>query len=170
MEVKSSGESDERAPVRTLKNGESTRKVPMDAQLIDSGFLRYVEWGKAQGKQALFPTLKSDWHGKSSGVYSKFFGRYKREVLGIESSKKVLYSFRHNMKDFMTRARIPSKYLQRILGHASEDGEITDGYGEEDLPLDGLVEESSISSNFPTSQHIRGCRVKAESNCPNLGK
>ena len=65
-------------------------------------------------------------------------------MLGIESSKKVLYSFRHNMKDFMTRARILSKYLQRILGHASEDGEITDGYGEEDLPLDGLVEEFNL--------------------------
>ena len=48
------------------------------------------------------------------------------------------------MKDFMTRARIPSKYLQRILGHASEDGEITDGYGEENLPLEGLVEEFNL--------------------------
>ena len=62
---------------------------------IGLGFLRYVEWVKAQGMQALLPTLKSDWHGKSSGAHSKFFGRNKREVLGIESSKKVLYSLRH---------------------------------------------------------------------------
>jgi len=130
-----------KAPVRILKNEESIRKVPMATQLIDLGFLRYIEWVKAQGHQALFPTLAADWHGKLSGALSKFFGRYKREVLGIESSKKVLYSFRHNMKDFMTRARIPSKYLQRILGHATGDGEITDGYGEEDLPLEFLVDE-----------------------------
>lgn len=144
VEAKSSRVSGESAPVRTLKNGESIRKVPMAAQLIDLGFLRYIEWVKTQGKQALFPTLKADWHGKLSGAYSKFFGRYKREVLGIESSKKVLYSFRHNMKDLMTRARIPSKYLQRILGHASGDGEVTDGYGEEDLPLNGLLEEFNL--------------------------
>ena len=133
--------SDAKAPVRILKNEESIRKVPMAAQLIDLGFLRYIEWVKAQGQQAVFPTLAADWHGKLSGAFSKFFGRYKREVLGIESPKKVLYSFRHSMKDFMTRARIPSKYLQRILGHATGDGEVTDTYGEEDLPLEFLVEE-----------------------------
>jgi integrase len=145
---KSSDASTEKAPVRILKNGESIRKVPMAAQLIDLGLLRYVEWIKSQGKLALFPTLSADWHGKLSGAFSKFFGRYKREVLGIESPKKVLYSLRHNMKDFMTRARIPSKYLQRILGHATGDGEVTDGYGDEDLPLEFLVDEFK-RINFP---------------------
>ncbi len=130
-----------KAPVRILKNGESIRKVPMASQLIDLGLLGYVEWIKAQDELALFPTMSADWHGKLSGAFSKFFGRYKREVLGIESPKKVLYSLRHNMKDFMTLARIPSKYLQRILGHATGDGEITDGYGDEDLPLEFLVDE-----------------------------
>lgn len=45
------------------------------------------------------------------------------------------------MKDAMVRAGIPSKELQRILGHASGDGEVTDGYGIEDVMLDVLFKE-----------------------------
>ena len=45
------------------------------------------------------------------------------------------------MKDAMTRAGIPTKQLQRILGHASGDGQVTDGYGTEDIALGVVFEE-----------------------------
>jgi hypothetical protein len=45
------------------------------------------------------------------------------------------------MKDAMTLACIPSKFLQRILGHASGDGEVTDGYGIEDVPIGEVVRQ-----------------------------
>ncbi len=122
---------------RVLKNAASVRRVPVAQQLIDLGLLRYVEWLKAQGAVALFPTLKPDWHGKLSGSFSKFFGRLKVH-LGITDSSKVLYSFRHTMKDMMERAEVPSKYLKRLMGHTSGDGHVTDGYGS-DLPFDLLV-------------------------------
>jgi len=38
------------------------------------------------------------------------------------------------MKDQLERAKVPSKYLQRALGHTTGDGKVTDGYGS-DLPL-----------------------------------
>lgn len=123
---------------RTLKNGNSVRFVPIAQQLIDLGLLRYVEELKGQGKAVLFPDLIKDWHGKLSGSFSKFFSRYKR-VVGIEDPRKVLYSFRHTMKDLMESAKIPSKYLQRILGHTSGDGAVTDGYGS-DVPFHVIVE------------------------------
>lgn len=126
---------------RTLKNAKSIRKVPVASQLIELGLFRYMDSVQALGHKSLFPTLKHDWHGKLSGAFSKFFGRYKKQILGIHNPKKVLYSFRHSMKDAMTKARVPSKYLQRILGHASGEGSVTDGYGIEDVPLEGLVEE-----------------------------
>lgn len=122
---------------RTLKNGQSIRRVPVAQQLIDLGLLRYVEGLRAQGKTVLFPTLKKDWHGKLSGAFSKFFGRYKR-ALGIRDERKVMYSFRHSMKDILEQAGLPSKYLQRLLGHTSGDGAITDGYGS-DVPFDLVV-------------------------------
>lgn len=62
---------------RTLKNGHSIRRVPVAHELIDLGLLRYMEWLRGQGKTVLFPTLEKDWHGKLSGAFSKFFGRYK---------------------------------------------------------------------------------------------
>jgi integrase len=122
---------------RLLKNPASRRNVPVAKELVDLGLLRYVEQMKRQGHVMLFPTLRPDAHGKLSGAHGKFFGRYKK-ALGIEDPRKVLYSFRHNMKDFLEAANVPSKYLQRILGHTTGDGAVTDGYGS-DLPLERLV-------------------------------
>jgi integrase len=126
---------------RILKNAQSVRQVPVAPQLIELGLLRYVEWLRAKGDTVLFPTLQRDWHEKLSGAFSKFFGRYKHAI-GIDNKRKVLYSFRHTMKDLLEAANVPSKYLQRLLGHATGDGAITDGYGS-DLPIDLLAEHFS---------------------------
>lgn len=126
---------------RTLKNAMSIRRVPVAQQLIDLGLLRYVEWLRASKAAVFFPTLKKDFHGKLSGSFSKFFGRYKRS-LGITDKRKVLYSFRHCMKDMLEVAGVPTKYLQRLLGHTTGDGNVTDGYGS-DLPFKHLVKHFS---------------------------
>jgi integrase len=123
---------------RTLKNGHSVRRVPVAQQLIDLGLLHYVDWLREQGKTVLFPTLQKDWHGKLSGAFSKFFGRYIR-ALGIRDERKVMYSLRHTMKDLLEQAGLPTKYLQRVLGHTSGDGAVTDGYGS-DVPFKRLVD------------------------------
>lgn len=132
---------------RTLKNAQSERKVPVAPQLIELGLLRYVEWLRGKGFTVLFPGLKKDWHGKLSGAFSKFFGRYKKAV-GINDPRKVLYSFRHTMKDLLEAAGAPTKYLQRLLGHTTGDGAVTDGYGS-DLPFH-LVAEYFRKIDFPT--------------------
>lgn len=121
---------------RTLKNSMSIRRVPVAQELIDLGLLRYVEWLRGSDSTVFFPTLKKDFHGKLSGSFSKFFGRYKRAI-GITDSRKVLYSLRHSMKDLLEAAGVPSKYLQRVLGHTTGDGKVTDGYGS-DLPFSRL--------------------------------
>lgn len=131
---------------RRLKNHVSRRNIPVAQQLLDLGLLRYVEWVRQQHATALFPTLRQDYHQKLSGAFSKWFGRYKTE-LGFASQNKVLYSLRHNMKDFLEAVEVPTKYLKRILGHASGDGSITDGYGS-DVPLEN-VHKYFISINFP---------------------
>jgi len=118
---------------RTLKTGASVRRVPVANELIELGLLRYLEWVRASGSAMFFPTLHKDWHGKLSGAFGKFFGRYLRS-LGINEHRKVLYSLRHNMKDLLEAAGIGSKYVKRFLGHASGDGTVTDGYGS-DVPL-----------------------------------
>ena len=134
---------------RTLKNEKSIRKVPMAIELIDLGIFRFMDAMRAKGQTSLFPSLTHDWHDKLSGAFSKFFGRYKMHVLGIKNPKKVLYSFRHTMKDAMTNAQVESKYLKRILGHASGEGSVTDGYGAADVPLQALKSEFRKVKFFP---------------------
>ena len=134
---------------RNLKNDKSIRKVPMATELIDLGLFRFMDAMKAKGQTSLFPSLTHDWHDKLSGAFSKFFGRYKVHVLGISNPKKVLYSFRHTMKDAMTSAQVESKYLKRILGHASGEGSVTDGYGAADVPLQALMSEFRKVKFFP---------------------
>ena len=134
---------------RNLKNDKSIRKVPVATELIDLGLLRFMDAMKAKGQTSLFPSLTHDWHDKLSGAFSKFFGRYKMHVLGINNPKKVLYSFRHTMKDAMTSAQVESKYLKRILGHASGEGSVTDGYGAADVPLQALMSEFRKVKFFP---------------------
>ena len=124
---------------RTPKNAPSVRRVPVAQELIDLGLLRHAEWVRQRGAAVLFPTLTKDNHGKLSGSFSKFFGRYKRAV-GITDSRKVLYSFRHTMKDMLEAAAVPSKYLKQLMGHTTGDGAITDGCGS-DLPFELLVEQ-----------------------------
>jgi len=141
---------DEPVPVshrRTLKNAPSVRQIPIAPQLIELGLLRYVEWLRAKRETMLFPSLKKDFHEKLSGAFSKFFGRYIR-ALGIKEPRKVLYSFRHTMKDLLEAAGIPSKYLRRIMGHTTGDGAITDGYGS-DLPIN-LIIGHFCNIKFPT--------------------
>lgn len=129
-----------------LKNNSSRRQILVAKELLGLGLLRYVEWVRGQGATRLFPTLSKDFHGKLSGAFSKWFRRYKIE-LGFTSPKKVLYSLRHNMKDLLEAAKIQTKPLKRILGHASGDGTITDGYGS-GVPFD-VIHEEFAKINYP---------------------
>lgn len=123
---------------RTLKNGASTRRLPVAKELIDLGLVRYVEYVRASGATVLFPSLRKDGVGKLSGAFVKVFSRIKIQELGIADKRKVLYSLRHTMKDLLEQAEVPSKALKRILGHTSGDGDTTDGYGS-DLPFGQIV-------------------------------
>ena len=123
---------------RTLKSESSVRRVLLAPELIELGLLQYVEWLRSSGSTVFFPTLRKDWHGKLSGSFGKFFGRYLR-TLGIRDRRKVLYSLRHNMKDTLEAAGFPPKYLKRFLGHTSGDGPVTDGYGS-DVPFELMAQ------------------------------
>jgi len=78
---------------RTLKNAASRRKIPVAKELIQLGLLVYIASLKAKGSTVLFPTLVKDWHGKLSGSFSKFFGRYLRaQGIGeVDPSVKTIF-------------------------------------------------------------------------------
>lgn len=123
---------------RTLKNEASRRKIPVARELIDLGLLRYVEFVRQSGANVFFSSLRPDGVGKLSGAFVKVFSRIKKRELGMNDGRKVLYSFRHTMKDLLEAAEVPPKALRRILGHTMGDGTVTDGYGS-DLAFENIA-------------------------------
>lgn len=108
-------------PKKRLKNGQSRRKVPIHPELIRSGFLLYVEKMRKRGKASLFPKLKVDCHGKITGNYSKWWGNYRRKVIGVRSRLKPFHSFRHTFRDACREAELGEEVSDALMGHAARD-------------------------------------------------
>lgn len=111
---------------KRVKNDASRRKVPLHPELIRSGFLVYVGKRRKAGDSRLFPDLVPDQHGKFTGNFSKWWGRYARDI-GIKDSRKVFHSFRHTVKDAFRNAGVDKPLRDAIMGHAAAD--VADTYG-----------------------------------------
>lgn len=109
--------------LKGLKTESSKRVVPIHPQLIEMGFLEYVDSVKG-GK--LFPLLEPDRYGCRTAAYSKRFGRWLNR-LGITSGLKVFHSFRHLFKDACRIVEIPRHTEDRLTGHAKPT--VGDRYG-----------------------------------------
>lgn len=117
-----------RQDARRGKNNESLRQVPLHPQLIDLGFLDYVEAIKASGQERLWPSLKTGGtHKTDSEVLGRWFNRYIHQKLGFPDNV-VFHSFRHTFKDLCRNAHIPKDAHHQLTGHASSD--TGDRYGE----------------------------------------
>jgi hypothetical protein len=68
--------------------------VPIHSAVIALGFLDYV--ASVKGKK-LFPKMKPDTLGRWAGSWSKWFGRYRRDI-GLGERWKDFHSFRHGWK------------------------------------------------------------------------
>jgi integrase len=139
---------------RRIKNERSRRSIPIAREVIELGFLAYAESVRVSGHGRLFPTLRPSCKGKVSDAVLKALGRYLRDA-GIDDTRKTMYSFRHTMKMLLEDAGVESKLLQRILGHATGDGAITDGYGV-DVPL-GVIAGAFAKVQFPAIPALPWC-------------
>lgn len=104
------------------KNTNATRRVPVHAELVRLGLLRWVAEQRAAGEVQLFPELKPgrDGHGQAA---SKWFSRY-REACGITGKQaEVFHSFRHLFISSRMNGAVPPHKIPAIVGH--ETGLIT---------------------------------------------
>lgn len=128
---------DEAAPSTTkrLKNEASRRKTPLHPELVRIGFLRYVRSMKDAGEVRLFPKVgtSSGESRQQSANYSKWFGRYLRDVAKVSDRRRTFHSFRHGFKDAARLAGIPKEHHHAMTGHSSSDE--GDKYGDEFFPL-----------------------------------
>lgn len=104
---------------RRTKNAHSIRHVPVHAELVRIGLLRYrqslIDAG-ANGEGPLWPSVPL------SARWSKWFGRYVRKIVGITDRAKVFHSFRHTFKRMTRDAGLPEEMHDALTGHAGRGG------------------------------------------------
>ena len=115
---------------KRLKTKQSARAIPIHAQLIDLGFLKFVAAeAKARGERAaLFPQVAPGTTG--ARAFSKWFGRYVG-AQGVTDPAKVFHSFRHNFTDALRVADIAEGVGHALVGHTQ--GGVHGRYGAKDM-------------------------------------
>ncbi|WP_338033894.1 site-specific integrase [Herbaspirillum huttiense] len=104
-------------PDKRLKNATSKRLVPVHPQLLELGFLDFVEDVKKTGKDRLFPHLSyvENSYGRLPG---RNFAEYLTSI-GITEKEKVFHSFRHTFNDNLKQiALLGEEARSELTGHA----------------------------------------------------
>lgn len=110
-----------------VKTDESRRRMPLHPDLLNAGFMRYVARMRDAGETRLFPKLRQDSKGRWSGNWSKFWGRFARQEVGITDKRKVYHSFRHLFKDLLRETECQDEVSDVLMGHS--DGSMGSRYG-----------------------------------------
>ncbi len=110
-----------------VKTDESRRRIPLHPDLLTAGFIRYVKRMQDTNQTRLFPRLVQDSKGRWSGNWSKFWGRYARQEVGITDKRKVFHSFRHLFKDLLRETECRDEVSDVLMGHS--DGSMGSRYG-----------------------------------------
>jgi integrase len=106
--------------VKQIKTLSSMRRVPVHKKLIGLGLLDHLAAARAaKPKGRLFADVKPGVNGDFSHNFSKWFGRYLRDV-GAKTPKTSFHSFRHNFKDALVAAAVPESHARLLMGHADD--------------------------------------------------
>jgi integrase len=113
---------------RSLKNETSERVVPIHSELCKLGFLEFVDSRRREGGERtwLFPAIAPNQRGGLK-AWSKWWGKYLRDHIGIEDRDLVFHSFRHGFTDRARAAGVPTEVRKALMGHA--DNTVSGGYG-----------------------------------------
>lgn len=125
-------------PEQRLKNESSHRRVPLRDEILQLGFLEYVESQRQANQLRLFPGLTPDSKGDLTGNWSKWWGRYSRTEVGIVDRRRVFHSTRHGFKHYCRASQVPRELHDVLTGHAGRGQSVSDDYGDELYPLEPL--------------------------------
>lgn len=104
------------------KNANARRRVPIHAELIRLGLLRWIEELRSQGRERIFWTLSAgrDGHGDYA---SKWFRRFTQRVGVYEKQRKVFHSLRVGFISQLLNLDQPQHKIAAVVGH--EIGSVT---------------------------------------------
>lgn len=106
---------------KTLKTQSSERKVPVHKVLLDLGLLHH-----AHSSGRMFPEIKKGKDGYYSHNFSKWWGRYARQIK-VSTKNTAFHSFRHCFKDALQAVEAPEYISKALMGHSDKD--VHAGYG-----------------------------------------
>jgi integrase len=103
---------------KNLKTLSSKRRVPVHQQLIDAGFIEYVNQQKKAKQKYLFPECDHSTTGRRSHAASKWFGNIRKNFGWVNLSPKLdFHSFRVTVATMLQRAEVSEFDTACILGH-----------------------------------------------------
>lgn len=137
---------------RDLKNEQSRRIVPLHPQMIDLGFLEYVDDLKRSGERWLFPEFDHDRGKDVVKQYGKWFGLWRRRDPDANEMRNF-HSFRHTFIGRCRELKLDIEYRNQITGHAKS---IPENYGG-DLHVSYLA-GFMAEVTFPTFPLVRRYR------------
>ncbi|EJG0691659.1 site-specific integrase [Vibrio parahaemolyticus] len=138
---------DDRFEGQRLKNQTSRRIVPIHDQLLNLGFIEFVQ---SVQHERVFPELKASRDGFGSAA-SKWFGRFK-SAQGFGRGHDF-HSFRHTVATQFKRQQISHIVAGELLGHAQNN--ITyDRYGK-GLDVNQLKEVIHMIDVTPVSKALK---------------
>ncbi len=117
---------------RKVKTSAGKRIVPVHPELVNRGFLRYLEEQKSRGAIQLWENLRPNKYGYWGKSFGKWYGQFNRKCVTADPLK-VFHSFRHTVADTLKQKGVAEGVIAEILGHAN--GSITTGrYGKRYRP------------------------------------
>ncbi len=115
------------SPDKLIKNSTSKRNIPVHADLIRIGFLKFVEQQKRKSAK-LFPDLKRSERGYHSERMSRWFNEGFLPKSGAKTDKTSFHSFRHTFRDALRAINAQPAVVQGLGGWRIEEG-VSGQYG-----------------------------------------
>ena len=103
---------------KSLKNKSSCRLIPIHNQLIELGFLNFVNKIKNTDSVRLFNDITRKKKGKYGGIVGGWFNHNKKSYFNINNPKQSFHSFRHTFIDTLKQAGIHEELVAVVVGHA----------------------------------------------------
>jgi integrase len=119
-----------------VKNTGSERRIPIHGELLNRGFVKYVQANK--NKRRVFPLLRADKYGHEAPRWSVWWHKHMRAAGAITGTDMVFHSFRHNFKDACRECGIGKELADALQGHS--EGDSSGNYGGKYYPLRPMME------------------------------
>lgn len=122
---------------KQLKTQAARRIVPVHQQLLDLGFLEYVNSLRAKGTAKLFPDFRYDPKNGWGRQLGRWFNERLLPALDLKSKELVFHSLRHTVVTRLMQKDVAEAVVKALVGH-QQDGVTQNHYFKQGYTTDQL--------------------------------